>query len=349
MKHINEITITKPSDMHLHLRDGEFMQNVVNFTAAQMDYALIMPNLSPPVTTTQQALEYKQRILDASKYPNFKPLMTLYLTETIDPSEVKKAKDNGIVGFKLYPAGATTNSENGVKTIENIYPVFAEMEKEGMLLLIHGEVVDKEVDVFDRERVFIDTKLKQIIHDFPQLKIVFEHITTADAVDFVLKSGDNIAATITPQHLINNRNDMLVGGIKPHYYCLPILKAEKHRQALVNAAISGDPKFFLGTDSAPHFKDDKESACGCAGCFSSPFAIEFYAEIFDENNALDKLENFASVFGPRFYNVPQTEEKITLLRLNSREKTKVDSQYEIAGKSLVPYGFGTEISWKLLS
>jgi dihydroorotase len=346
---MDKITIIKPSDMHLHLRDGEFMQAVVDFTAKQMDYALIMPNLNPPITTAQQALDYKQRILDASNYPNFKPLMTLYLTENMDVNEVQKAKDNHIIGFKLYPAGATTNSNSGVKDINKIYPILQEMEKVGMPLLIHGEVVDKEIDVFDREKVFIDTKLKQIVKDFPNLRIIFEHITTADAVDFVMNSGNNIAATITPQHLINNRNDMLVGGIKPHYYCLPILKAEKHRQALVNAAISGDPKFFLGTDSAPHFKDDKESACGCAGCFSSPFAIEFYAEIFDENNALDKLENFASVFGPRFYNVPQTEEKITLLRLNSREKTKVDSQYEIAGKSLVPYGFGTEISWKLLS
>ena len=342
---MNSITITRPNDYHLHLRDGESLKSVVDFTAKQMAKAIIMPNLNPPVTTTLMALDYKQRILNA-KNPDFdfEPLMTLYLTNHTEPSEIEIAKNAGIVGFKLYPAGATTNSSFGVSDIKGVYPVLEEMQKWQMPLLIHGEVVDKEIDVFDREAVFIDRILINLVRDFPALKIGFEHITTKEAVDFVKSSSDNIVATITPQHLLNNRNDMLVGGIKPHYFCLPILKRNTHQQALIEAATSGNPKFFLGTDSAPHSKLDKESSCGCAGCFSAPFAIEFYTQVFDKVNKLDKLEDFSSLFGAKFYNLEQNKEKITLIR----KKFKINQEYNFAEKSIIPYGFGDEFSWQIL-
>jgi dihydroorotase len=344
MEQINQITITKPNDYHLHLRDGEALKSVVNFTAQQMGVAVVMPNLVPPVTTAKMALEYKQRILDVvGDTYTFEPLMTLYLVASMDIAEVQKAKDAGVVGFKLYPAGATTNSDFGVSDIKDIYPILEEMQKVGMPLLVHGEVVDKDIDIFDREKVFIDRILTQVIKDFPELKVGLEHITTKDSVDFVQSASDNIIATITPQHLLNNRNDMLVGGIKPHYYCLPILKRNTHQQALIKAATSGNPKFFLGTDSAPHAKGDKESACGCAGCFSAPFAIEFYAEVFDKAGALDKLEDFSSTFGAKFYNLPKNNEKITLIRNNFT----VGQEYKFADKTIVPYGFGNTFSWQI--
>jgi dihydroorotase len=341
---INKITIKKPNDYHLHLRDGEALKSVVNFTASQMGKAIIMPNLVPPITTTKMALDYKQRIIEATDSSlNFEPLMTLYLRADTKASEIEIAKNAGIKGVKLYPAGATTNSSFGVSDIKSVYLVLEEMQKQQMPLLIHGEVVDKDIDVFDREAVFIDKTLIQITKDFPELKIGFEHITTKEAVDFVMEASENVVATITPQHLLNNRNDMLVGGIKPHYFCLPILKRNTHQQALIKAATSGNAKFFLGTDSAPHSKGDKESSCGCAGCFSAPFAIELYAEIFDRENKMDKLEDFSSTFGEKFYDLEPNKEQITLIR----KPFKVVQEYEFAGKTIVPYGFGDSFAWSV--
>lgn len=340
--YMDKITLTKPDDMHLHVRDFLQMREVVNFSAKQMSRAVIMPNLNPPITSVTQAIEYKQRIIDATVDYDFLPLMSLYLTNDTKPSLVKIAKENGIVGFKLYPAGATTNSSKGVNNIVNIYPVLEQMQICEMPLLIHGEVADKTVDIFDREKVFIDKFLTQIVKKFPSLRIVLEHITTKDSVDFV--NENNIFATITPQHLLNNRNHLLAGGIRPHYYCLPILKREKHRKALVDAAISGSEKFFLGTDSAPHSKNDKESSCGCAGCFSAPFAIELYAQVFDNMGKLDKLENFSSVFGAKFYNLTKNSEKITLIRKNY----KIKQSYDFGSKIIVPYMHGQELDWTLV-
>jgi len=324
------------------------MKSVVGMSARQMGRAIIMPNLSPPVKSVHQAQTYRKEIIKAlPTNSDFNPLMVLYLTDGTVPKEIEAAGvAPEIYAAKLYPAGATTNSGNGVTNITNIYPALEAMQKEEIPLLVHGEVTDPEVDVFDRESVFIEKVLDRVVKDFPGLKIVFEHITTKDAVDYVLRCKDNIGATITPHHLLANRNHMFVGGIKPHYYCLPVLKRHNPDQkALLKAAISGNPKFFLGTDSAPHDREKKESACGCAGIFSAHAAIELYAEAFDGEGAIERLEGFASIFGPGFYGLPQNREKITLERL----PWSVPDHYEFAGSKLTPFFAGAELSWRLLS
>ena len=342
---MTSITITKPDDWHLHVRDGDVLQNVIPHTASRFARAIIMPNLKPPVTTTEQAKAYQQRILAAVPQGlNFNPLMTLYLTDNMQVEEITTAKQSGLVhAVKYYPAGATTNSDAGVTDFKKTYNVLEKMQEVGMPLLLHGEVTDSNIDIFDREAVFIEDILKPLTQKFPKLKIVLEHITTKQAVDFVSSAGSNIAATITPQHLLYNRNIILAGGIKPHYYCLPIIKREQHRQALVKAAISGNKKFFLGTDSAPHAVGAKQSACGCAGIYSAHAAIELYAEVFEENNALDKLEGFASLFGPQFYDLPVNQEKITLLK----QTHTIEKEYPFGTEILVPLKAGETIQWKL--
>ena len=345
---MTRISLIKPDDWHLHLRSGEAMKSVVGMSAAQMGRAIIMPNLSPPVKSVSQAQAYRKEIMKALPVnSDFNPLMVLYLTDSTDPKEIAAAgAAPEIYAVKLYPAGSTTNSDNGVTNITNIYPVLEAMQKEGVPLLVHGEVTDPEVDVFDRELVFIEKILDRVVKDFPGLKIVLEHITTKDAVDYVLECKNNIAATITPHHLLANRNHMLVGGIKPHYYCLPVLKRQNPDQkALLKAATSGSPKFFLGTDSAPHNREKKESACGCAGIFSAHAAIELYAEAFDGEGAIERLEGFASIFGPDFYGLSHNQEKITL----ERSPWKVPDHYEFAGSKLTPFFAGAELSWRLLS
>jgi dihydroorotase len=341
-----QITIIKPDDWHLHVRSGAMLKAVIGMTATQMGRAIIMPNLNPPVTNAVQANSYRQEILSAlPKNSTFKPLMVLYLTDNTKPQDIKDAVDNNIVAAKLYPAGATTNSDSGVTNIAKLYPVLENMQKLGMLLLVHGEVTHSEVDIFDREAVFIDKVLTKITVDFPELKIVFEHITTKDAVDFVLSTSNNIASTITPHHLLANRNDMLVGGIRPHYFCLPILKRKNpHQQALLEAATSGNAKFFLGTDSAPHTKDTKESACGCAGILNAHCAIELYATAFEAKNALDKLEGFASKFGADFYSLPRNTSTINLIK----QDWIVPKSYDYADFSIVPFMAGQTLSWKLV-
>ena len=345
---MTRISLIKPDDWHLHLRSGEAMKSVVGMSAAQMGRAIIMPNLLPPVKSVRQAQTYRKEIMKAlPTNSGFNPLMVLYLTDSTDPKEIAAAgAAPEIYAAKLYPAGATTNSDDGVTNITNIYPALEAMQKGGMPLLVHGEVTDPEVDVFDRESVFIEKILHRVVKDFPDLKIVLEHITTKDAVDYVLGCKDNLAATITPHHLLANRNHMLVGGIKPHYYCLPVLKRQNPDQkALLKAATSGSPKFFLGTDSAPHDRDKKESACGCAGIFSAHAAIELYAEAFDGERAIEKLEGFASIFGPDFYGLPHNREKINLEKL----PWGVPDHYEFAGSKLTPFFAGVELSWRLLS
>jgi len=324
------------------------MKSVVKMSAAQMGRAIIMPNLSPPVKSVRQAQAYRKEIMKAlPTNSGFNPLMVLYLTDDTSPKEIAVAgAAPEIYAAKLYPAGATTNSDSGVTSIINIYPVLEAMQKEEVPLLVHGEVVDPEVDIFDRESVFIEKILERIVKDFPGLKIVLEHITTKDAVDYVLGCKANVAATITPHHLLANRNHMLVGGIKPHYYCLPVLKRQNPDQKeLLKAATSGNPKFFLGTDSAPHDRDHKESACGCAGIFSAHAAIELYAEAFDGEGAIERLEGFASIFGPDFYGLPHNQEKITL----EKSPWRVPNHYEFAGSKLIPFFGGAELSWRLLS
>ena len=342
-----KLTITRPDDWHLHVRDGNTLKDIVPFTAQRFGRAIIMPNLTPPVTTTEQALAYRQRILQSIPADSkFEPLMVLYLTNNTPVDEIERAANNPhIKAVKLYPAGATTNSDAGVTDIKNCYATLDAMQKRQLPLLVHGEVVDASVDVFDREKVFIDKVLLPVIKDFPELKIVFEHITTRDAADFVSQSADNIGATITPQHLLYNRNAIFKGGIRPHYYCLPVLKREHHREALINAAISGNKKFFLGTDSAPHAKHKKESACGCAGIFSAPLSIELYARIFDENNALDKLEAFASFHGADFYDLPRNTDSITLKKQN----WTVPESYPLGSDTIVPLHAGEEEYWQLVS
>lgn len=341
-----EITITQPDDWHLHVRDGAALQTVVPHSARQFSRAIIMPNLKPPVTTAEQALAYRERILSAvPSGSNFDPLMTLYLTETMPITEIAKAKQSGnIPACKLYPAGATTNSDSGVNVIENIYPVLEEMQKQGLLLLVHGEVTNSEVDVFDREAVFIEQVLMPLVERFPALKIVLEHITTKDAVDYVRSASDHVAATITAHHLLYNRNAIFQGGIQPHYYCLPILKRELHRQALVAAATSGDAKFFLGTDSAPHARNTKETACGCAGCYTAFSALEFYAEAFEQADALDKLEGFASFFGADFYGLPRNQGTIMLKQVSS----PVPLAFSYADDTLRPLRAGEILPWRLV-
>ncbi|MBE0367241.1 dihydroorotase [Pseudoalteromonas aurantia 208] len=339
---VTTLTITRPDDWHVHLRDGVQLKDTVRDISRYMGRAIIMPNLVPPATCTETALSYRDRILAAEPQGDFQPLMVLYLTDKTTPQEIKKAKASGhIVAAKLYPAGATTNSDSGVTDIENIYPVLEAMEEVGMLLLVHGEVTDSSIDIFDREKIFIETKLSKIVDTFPNLKVVLEHITTQDAVEFVKGASDNVAATITAHHLLYNRNHMLAGGIRPHYYCLPILKRNTHQQALIEAATSGSQKFFLGTDSAPHAKDKKEAACGCAGAYTAHAALELYAEAFEAVDALDKLEGFASHFGPDFYDLPRNTDTITL----TRSPWKVPESYPLGGADVVPIKAGDMIDW----
>jgi dihydroorotase len=342
---MQSITITAPDDWHLHLRDNEMLIDTVAATSSVFRRAIVMPNLTPPVSNAEQALAYKQRILDACDSSNsFEPLMTLYLTDQTTGETIKQAKAKGIPAAKLYPAGATTNSEAAVNAIESLFPVFETMQEVGMLLLIHGEVTHSDVDIFDREKRFIDDHLIPIVKAFPKLKIVFEHITTSDAGDFVLDAADNIAATITPQHLMLNRNDLLVGGIRPHNYCLPVLKRNTHQQRLRELVQSGSSKFFLGTDSAPHTKTSKESACGCAGCFSAPHALQLYTQVFEELDALEKLEAFASHYGPDFYGLPRNKDTVTLVK----DAWTIPEQVDLNnGEQIVPLLAGQSINWKI--
>jgi len=337
---MQSITIRRPDDWHVHLRDGEMLKSVAPYTARQFARAIIMPNLTPPVTDVALARAYRDRIV-AVTGPGFTPLMTAYLTDRTDPQELARGFDEGVwIAAKLYPAGATTNSASGVTDIRNIYPALEAMQRIGMVLCVHGEVTDPDVDVFDREAVFIDRVLSGVVRDFPGLKIVFEHITTADAADFVSGSGPNIAATVTPQHLIINRNALFAGGLRPHAYCLPVAKREEHRLAVRKAATSGTPKFFLGTDSAPHTREAKESSCGCAGIFNAPFALESYAAVFEEEDALDRFEAFASEHGPNFYGLPLNDGSVTL------ERSSVDVPEDIAG--VVPFHAGEALRWRVV-
>jgi dihydroorotase len=342
----NTLTITRPDDMHLHLRDGEALKSVLPDTARRFARAIVMPNLKPPVTTVALAAVYRDRILAAlPRGLKFEPLMTLYLTDNTPPAEIDAAKTSGFVhAVKLYPAGATTNSDAGVSGIAHCTATLARMEKLRMPLLVHGEVTDPAVDVFDREAVFIDTVMRPLQKDFPDLRVVFEHITTKDAADYVLAVSANTAATITAHHLLLNRNAMFQGGMRPHHYCLPVLKRETHRLALLNCATSGNPKFFLGTDSAPHGKHTKENACGCAGCYTANAGIELYAEVFDAANALDKLEGFASFYGADFYGLPRNTDQITLLKQAWLVPTE---QPFLADDVLVPFRNGESIAWSL--
>jgi len=312
---IDELTITRPDDWHLHVRDGAALRSVVPHSARQFARALIMPNLRTPVVTTAQAMAYRQRILDAVPSGlDFEPLMTLYLTDETPPNEMWRARDAGIVGVKLYPAGATTNSESGVTQLRKIYPTLEAAEKAGIALLVHGEVTDPDIDIFDREAVFIDRHLVPLRHEFPGLKIVLEHATTREGVQYVAEAGELTAATLTAHHLLYNRNALFTGGLRPHHYCLPVLKREEHRLALVGAATSGNRKFFLGTDSAPHATEMKEHASGCAGCYTALTALELYAEVFDQADALERLDGFASRHGPAFYGLRVNETHVTLRR-----------------------------------
>ncbi|MFC3285464.1 dihydroorotase [Litchfieldella rifensis] len=344
---MNQITLTQPDDWHLHVRDGEPLRSVVPYSARQFGRAIIMPNLTPPVTTTDQAVAYRERILAAvPEGSDFEPLMTLYLTDRTPAEEIERARDSGIVhGVKLYPAGATTNSASGVTDIRHCHAAIETMAEVGMPLLVHGEVTSAEIDIFDREAVFIERVMAPLLERFTDLRVVFEHITTADAVAFVRQAPANVAATITAHHLLFNRNHMLVGGIRPHYFCLPVLKRETHRHALLEAAISGSHKFFLGTDSAPHARGAKESACGCAGAFTAPAAIELYATAFDQAGALDKLEGFASHFGPDFYGLPRNSRQITL----ARQEWTLPETLTYADDVIVPLMAGESLPWKMMA
>jgi len=343
---MNKITITRPDDWHLHLRDGAALKAVLPDTARQFARAIVMPNLRPPVTTAELALAYRERILEALPAGmQFEPLMTLYLTDNTSADEIAKAKASGLVhGVKLYPAGATTNSDSGVTSLDKCVDALAAMEKLGVPLLVHAEVTDSDIDVFDRELVFIERHMIPLLKKYPALKIVFEHITTKDAADFVALAPANVAATITAHHLLMNRNDMFKGGIQPHHYCLPVLKRETHRVALVKAATSGSAKFFLGTDSAPHAKHTKEAACGCAGMYTARTALELYAEAFESVNALDKLEAFASFNGADFYDLPRNTEKVTLVK----ESWKVPGSLPYDGDVLVPLRADQMVHWKMI-
>lgn len=340
------ITLTAPDDWHIHLRDGDALRYTVPHASHSFERAIIMPNLVPPIMNDAQALHYKERI--KSHIPagqQFEPLMVLYLTDNTSAADIAAAKHAGVVACKLYPAGATTNSDSGVTSVEKIYPALTAMQEHKLLLLVHGEVTDADIDIFDREAIFIERTLQKLVAQFPDLKIVLEHITTAEAAHFVSESNHNVAATITAHHLLFNRNHMLAGGIRPHYYCLPILKRDTHQQALIDAATSGNSKFFLGTDSAPHAKNKKEAACGCAGSYSAYSAIELYTEVFDRANALDKLEGFASFYGADFYGLQRNTTHITL------EKTpwKMPEELVFGDDSLVPVFAGETLNWKRLS
>jgi len=341
----DRLTIRRPDDWHVHLRDGAMLAAVAGYTARQFARAIVMPNLAPPVTTVAAAAAYRDRIravLPEGSY--FTPLMTCYLTDDADPDELARGFGEGVfTAAKLYPAHATTNSAFGVTDIANIHPALEAMQRIGMPLLVHGEVTDPEVDIFDREAVFIDRVMAPLVAHFPELKIVFEHITTAEAADFVAGSDANIGATITPQHLHINRNAILAGGIRPHMYCLPVAKRERHRLALRKAATSGSPKYFLGTDSAPHAVETKETACGCAGIFNAPFALESYAAVFEEEGALDRLEAFASDNGPRFYGLPLNEGTVTL----ERSTVEVPERLELGAASIIPFHAGETLRWRL--
>jgi dihydroorotase len=343
---VSTLRIRRPDDWHLHLRDGLGLQSVLPLTAAQFARAIVMPNLKPPVTTTEQALAYRRRILAALPAGvTFEPLMTLYLTDRTEPAEVDRAKASGYVhGFKLYPAGATTHSDAGVTDIRKVDTVLARMSELGMVLQVHGEVTDQSVDVFDREARFIDAVLAPVAARFPRLRLVFEHITTREAVEFVRTARDGIAATITPQHLLMNRNALFAGGIRPHHYCLPVLKTELDRRALLETIASGDARFFLGTDSAPHARHAKEAACGCAGIFSAHAALELYAEAFDSVDALAKLQGFASEHGAAFYDLPHNEGTVTLVK----ESWDVPSTYPFGSDVVVPLRAGERIQWRIV-
>lgn len=342
---MKELTIIQPDDWHLHLRDEEALASVLPHTAAQFKRAVVMPNIKPPITTVEQALAYRQRIIQALPQENktFEPLMTFYLTDHISLQEIKRAKEAGIVACKLYPAGATTNSDWGVTQIKNSYPALELMQELGLLLLLHGEVTDPEIDVFDREAVFIDRHLRPLRQDFPQLKMVLEHITTSEAVQYVESEGAYLGATVTAHHLLYSRNALFKGGIRPHYYCLPILKREQHRQALIQAATSGHPRFFLGTDSAPHASILKQNASGCAGCYTAHAAIELYATVFEQAGALDRLEGFASIYGPQFYGLPVNTQTVTL----QKQEWTVPDSYPLGKAQVIPLGAGETLLWKI--
>jgi dihydroorotase len=342
---VQTLSLTLPDDWHLHLRDGPAMADVVGDTARRFGRAIVMPNLKPPVATVADALAYRRRILEAlPEGSRFEPLMTLYLTDSTPPEEIRKAAEEpGVAALKLYPAGATTHSDAGVTSLEAIYPVLEAMEKHGLPLLVHGEVTDSDIDIFDRERVFIDRHLVPMAARFPGLRIVLEHITTRDGVQFVEAAGSNVGGTLTVHHLLYNRNALLAGGVRPHFYCLPVLKRETHRQALLAAATGGNPKFFLGTDSAPHPRDQKESACGCAGCYTAHAAIELYAEAFEAAGALDRLEAFASFHGPDFYGLPRNRTRIVL----ERAAWTVPATLPFGGQELTPLRAGETLPWRL--
>ncbi len=342
----DRLVMTRPDDWHVHLRDGAVLADVARYTARQFARAIVMPNLSPPITSIDAAIAYRERITAAVAGYDFTPLMTCYLTDGAMPAEIAAGHAAGVfTAAKLYPAHATTNSAHGVTNVVALYPLFEAMQAIGMPLLVHGEVTDHDVDIFDREAVFIDRILAPLITHFPSLKVVFEHITTADAVRFVEASGASVAATITPQHLHLNRNAMFNGGIRPHAYCLPVAKRERHRLALRRAATSASPKFFLGTDSAPHAASAKESACGCAGIFNAPHALESYATVFEEEGAIDRLEGFASHFGPRFYGLPVNSGTVCLVR----EPIDVPERLVAAGEPIVPFHAGQRLGWRLES
>lgn len=343
---ITEITLIQPDDWHLHLRDDAALRRTVPDTARIFARAIVMPNLRPPVTTTALAQSYRQRIMSAiPDNVSFEPLLTLYLTDNTSADEIRRAKDSGIVhGVKLYPAGATTNSDAGVTELTKCYRALEAMQEVGMPLLIHGEVTHADIDVFDREKVFIERIMQPLRKDLPELRIIFEHITTADAADYVASENENIAATITAHHLLLNRNHLLVGGIHPHHYCLPVLKRNTHQQALIKAAISGNPKFFLGTDSAPHPRTGKEASCGCAGIYSGHAAIELYAEAFEQAKALDKLEGFASFYGADFYHLPRNKQTISL----QKQSWDVPDKLEYDSTELIPMRAGQQIHWKVV-
>jgi dihydroorotase len=342
----NTLTLTSPDDWHVHLRDGDALAAVVPHTAAQFARAIVMPNLKPPVTTTAQALAYRDRILAAlPKGSDFQPLMTLYLTDQTPADEIRRAHDAGVVAVKLYPAGATTNSNAGVTDIRHTHAALEAMQRLGMPLLVHGEVTDPHIDLFDREAVFIDKHLQPLRHDFPELKIVFEHITTRDAAQYVAQAGVHTAATITAHHLLYNRNALFLGGIRPHYYCLPVLKREEHRLALLKAVASGSDRFFLGTDSAPHATHLKEHASGCAGCYTALSALELYAQAFDSVGALDKFEGFASFHGPDFYGLPRNTGTVTL----KREVWTLPQELPLGEAGIKPLCGGETLAWRLVT
>ena len=343
---MHKLTLTRPDDWHLHVRQGDILKTVIAHTATQFARAIIMPNLNPPILTVDQAKFYRDEIISAlPENLVFEPLMALYLTPHLTVAEIKKASESAFVqGIKLYPAGATTNSDAGVSDLKAIYPLLEMMQTVDLPLLIHGEVTHADCDIFDREQQFVDLHLTDIVKQFPELRVVVEHITTKEAADFVLSTSNKIAATMTPQHLLFNRNAILAGGIRPHHYCLPIIKREHHRQALVEVATSGNPKFFLGTDSAPHLQHAKENACGCAGCYSAYGALELYADAFEKVNALDKLEGFASFFGADFYQLPRNTDTVTL----EKQAWTVPEHYQVGNESIIPLKAGERLTWKML-